>query len=111
MIWCDRMSQLSGAWIAKQPPEGSMPHRRGTNSSWSGTHWITALEKNTDGVSVGRQPARSPSSHRTLVGAKPSPDPAACASISGELSMPMTSDWGQRSASSRVTLPLPQPRS
>ena len=111
MIWCDRMSQESGAWIARQAPEGNMPHSRGTNSWWSGTHWITALEKNTDGVSDGRHPARSPSSQRTRLDSAPSPEADACASISGELSMPTTSARGHRAASRWVTFPLPQPRS
>ena len=103
---CDACSQLIGACMARQPPAGSSDHRRGISARWSGSHWITALENNSDGVAAGCQSARSPCSQCTRDGVA-----RALASICGELSMPTTVAAGQRSASMRVMWPLPQPRS
>ena len=105
--------KLPGTWKARVPPGVRPSIQPAKDSGWLGTHCRAALETIRSYGSSGVQCAAS-------AGRKSSqPPPAvvpACsfsarASISGDRSKPVMWASGQRSASSAVTLPGPQPMS
>ena len=109
MSACDGERKLPGTWKASHEPGASRPSQSPISRAWSGTHWKAALLTTTSTPGSGRQPAISARTNRRLVGA--SERDRARSIIAGELSRPMMSALGHRSARVAVSVPGPQPRS